>query len=140
MARARGIQTVGGRAEALPFQDGQFDLVLLVTTLCFLADPETAFQETYRVLQPRGVILVGTFDPDSPPGAAFLEGNKESPFFQAARYYGMEAVIWLLRQAGFRGFAYRQTLRQGIPLNDREEAVGEGYGLGLFVVIKAGKP
>lgn len=139
LAKIRGIQAVCARAEALPFPAVRFDLVLVVTTLCFLDDAEVGLKEACRVLIPGGTILIGTFDHDSPPGVLFVRENKESPFFQEARFYSVETVALRLRKAGFHEFEYRQTLRQGTVLINRKEPVKEGYGQGLFVVIKARK-
>ncbi len=45
--------------EILPdFKDGSFDLVLMVTTLCFLDDVKKAFSEVYRILKPGGFLLM----------------------------------------------------------------------------------
>ncbi|MBN9264683.1 MAG: methyltransferase domain-containing protein [Hyphomicrobium sp.] len=50
---------VGGSAEALPFPDGLFDIVVAITVLCLLSDPEKAFREMSRVLRPGGRIVIG---------------------------------------------------------------------------------
>lgn len=50
---------VGGDAEALPFPDGSFDIVVAITILCLLSDPKKAFREMARVLQPGGRIVIG---------------------------------------------------------------------------------
>lgn len=139
MAKARGIQVISARAEGLPFKAFQFDLVLLVTTLCFLDEPGAALKEAYRVLSSGGTILIGTFDPDSPPGVPFIRENKRSPFFQDARFYSVESVAALMRSTGFKQFEYRQTLRQVVALPAQMETAEEGYGQGLFAVIKARK-
>jgi SAM-dependent methyltransferase len=139
MAKSRGIQVISARAEGLPFKAFQFDLVLLVTTLCFLNDPGAALKEVYRVLISGGTILIGTFDPDSPPGVPFIRENKGSPFFQEARFYSVESVAALMRSTGFNQFEYRQTLRQVVALPAQVQTAEEGYGQGLFVVIKARK-
>ncbi len=39
LAAARGIEVVGGVAEALPFAPGSFDHALVVTTICFVDSP-----------------------------------------------------------------------------------------------------
>ena len=46
-------------AESLPFADSQFDFVLMFTTICFLDDIETAFNEVYRVLKSGGSLIIG---------------------------------------------------------------------------------
>ncbi len=48
---------VAGRAEALPFEDGRFDLVMCQTLLIHLPDPARGVAEMVRVCRPGGVIL-----------------------------------------------------------------------------------
>jgi ubiquinone/menaquinone biosynthesis C-methylase UbiE len=43
IAESRGIRVIDGVAENLPLEDESFELVLMVTTLCFLDDPEKHF-------------------------------------------------------------------------------------------------
>jgi len=50
-ARRRGVETVRGVAEALPFDDGAFDTALLVTTVWFVDDLSKTFDEARRVLR-----------------------------------------------------------------------------------------
>jgi len=57
IAKRRGVEVIGGVAEELPFRDSQFDVVLMVTTICFLDDIAAAFRETYRILR-QGAHLV----------------------------------------------------------------------------------
>ncbi|MDA8248578.1 MAG: class I SAM-dependent methyltransferase [Rhodospirillales bacterium] len=53
------VQFATGRAEALPFMAGQFDLVVAGTVLCFVPDAEAAFREIARVLRPGGAVVIG---------------------------------------------------------------------------------
>lgn len=46
-------------AEALPFDANRFDLVLAVTTLCFVKNPQRTIQEAARVLRPGGSLIIG---------------------------------------------------------------------------------
>ncbi|WP_321393078.1 class I SAM-dependent methyltransferase [Emcibacter sp.] len=46
-------------AEALPFSDQQFDIVLAKTILCFVVDPAPVFAEIARVLRPGGCLVIG---------------------------------------------------------------------------------
>lgn len=55
-ARSRGIDVYSAVAERLPFRDGRFGLVLMVTTVCFLDDVSKALNEALRVLKRRGGI------------------------------------------------------------------------------------
>jgi SAM-dependent methyltransferase len=65
MARDRGIEVVGGAAEALPFREGVFDFALMVTTICFVDNAESALREACRVLKPNGSLVIGFVDKES---------------------------------------------------------------------------
>jgi SAM-dependent methyltransferase len=61
-----GVRPVVGSAEAMPFGDGEFDLVTIVNSLHHVADPARTLNEMARVLAPAGVIVVQDYlaDPD----------------------------------------------------------------------------
>jgi len=46
-----------GAAEALPFEDAAFDMVVCTFTLCTVRDPAAALSEARRVLRPGGAFL-----------------------------------------------------------------------------------
>ena len=94
IARQRGIEVYEARAEALPFADESFDSVLMVTTICFLNDPLQALQETWRVLKPRGHIVIGMIDKDSHLGKSY-EAKK-------SREHVLSIRSLLLRDTGDR--------------------------------------
>jgi len=56
---------VVGRVEDIPFPDGSFDSIVCTQVLGDVYELQKAFNEFYRVLRPRGVILVteSLFDP-----------------------------------------------------------------------------
>ena len=53
------VALVEGDAQSLPFPDSAFDIVVAVTVLCFVAEPERAFHEMARVLRPGGRLVIG---------------------------------------------------------------------------------
>jgi ubiquinone/menaquinone biosynthesis C-methylase UbiE len=57
-----------GDACALPFDDGTFDVVFLISVLGEIPDPVGALREARRVLKPDGVLSITEFlpDPDYP--------------------------------------------------------------------------
>ena len=61
-----------GRAEALPFPDGSFDLVLCQFGLMFFADRQAALAEMHRVLAPGGRAAVSVW-----------QGLDRHPFYRA---------------------------------------------------------
>ncbi len=51
-----GEHWVAGSALCLPFAEGAFDVVVAITSLCFVAQPQQALEEMWRVSR-RGVIV-----------------------------------------------------------------------------------
>jgi len=139
IAEQRGIQVVGGIAEELPFADGQFDLVLMVTTICFLDDITAALRETRRVLKPTGYFAAGFIDKNSLLGRLYEKHKKDNKFYRMATFYSVDEVVTVMEQAGFRDFNFVQTIFH--PLNEIKEIepVIDGYGRGSFVVIRGQK-
>lgn len=56
-----GIRFVEGDAEALPFTDGEFDVVLNAFGLHHLPNPDIATAEAYRVLKPGGTFAYASW-------------------------------------------------------------------------------
>lgn len=139
IAFRRGIKMTSGTAEALPIKDGVYDYALLVTTVCFLAKPEVAFKEAYRVLDDDGAIVVGLIDRDSRLGKKYEQTKTENKFYRDAHFHSVAAVRDALIKAGFGNLAYRQAILPGDADGDSAPAVREGYGQGSFVVLRAEK-
>lgn len=66
-ARAPGTDVRVGRAEALPFADGEFDVVLTQLVLNLLEHPEAAVREMARVAEPAGVVAAVVWARDAMP-------------------------------------------------------------------------
>jgi ubiquinone/menaquinone biosynthesis C-methylase UbiE len=58
-AKKRGIITVKGACEKLPFSDKFFGAVFIIVTLCFVDDPSKVLVEASRVLKDEGSIVLG---------------------------------------------------------------------------------
>jgi SAM-dependent methyltransferase len=81
-ALAAGVQIDfrEGDAEALPFDDAAFDVVLSQFAHMFAPRPEVAVKEMLRVLKPGGVIAFSTWPPELFAGRMFaLTGRYASP-------------------------------------------------------------
>jgi ubiquinone/menaquinone biosynthesis C-methylase UbiE len=61
---AGSVELRVGQAQALPFPDGAFDMVLAVTTLAHLPQAEQAIPELVRVARPGGRVGVFNLDGD----------------------------------------------------------------------------
>ncbi|MGQ9510970.1 MAG: class I SAM-dependent methyltransferase [Thermaceae bacterium] len=92
-----GAVWVAGRGEALPFEKGSFDLVLLFTTLEFVVDVEKTLAEAKRVLKPGGALLVGILEALSPWAALYqkLKAQGVKPWVRA-RFLSREELQALL--------------------------------------------
>jgi len=139
IAQSRGIDVIDAVAEDLPFEDISFDLVLMVTTLCFLDDAKKAFSEVYRILKPDGYFINGFVDKNSKVGRIYQKHKHKSIFYSIASFYSTEEVIDLLKEAGFKNFEFRQTIFNTLDNIDDVEPVKEGYGEGSFIAVRAQK-
>jgi len=139
IAQKRGVEVVEGVAESLPFDDLQFDFVLMVTTVCFLDDIETAFKEASRVLKSGGYLIIGFIDAESLIGKLYEKYKSESTFYKDATFYSVKEVISHMKKADFKDFSFRQTLFQPSEKLKTTEPVEKGFGKGSFVVIRGTK-
>jgi len=133
----RGVEVVRGVAEALPFPDGSFDHVLIVTTICFVNSPEKMLAEVRRVLGPGGRLVMGFVDRETPLGRTYLEHQSESVFYREATFFSTEEVHALLTAQGFVVRAWGQTLFRPLAENTEIEPALPGTGKGAFVVLAA---
>ena len=134
-ARMQGINVYPGVAEELPFSDGRFDFVLMVTTICFVDDIIKSFREAFRVLNPRGCIIVGFVDKESELGRQYADKRAKSKFYKDATFFSTQEVLRDLHEAGFEIEKIRQTLIAG----ELPETILDDFGKGAFVVIKGVK-
>lgn len=135
MAETRGIPTRIGKAENMPFKNNTFYYTVMITVDCFLEDIPKALQETARILKPKGELIIGMIDRDSPLGQQYMQNKEDNLFYRHARFHSVEEITEYLKAAGFGSFEYWQTL---ITANETTSEVPEqGYGEGGFAVIKA---
>lgn len=137
MARQRGIRVIRAVGEFLPFRSASFHLTLLVTTLCFLRDPQRALAEATRILQPGGQVLIGMIDRDSPLGRSYEAHKQESKFYRQANFLSIGRVLEWLTRLNYRKVEVCQTLFRELSDITHLEPVRAGHGEGGFVVITA---
>lgn len=139
VARSRGIFTVRGFGEELPFQDESFDYLLLVTAVCFLDNPEETFKECRRVLRSRGSLVTAIIDRESELGRRYEQKRHTSQFYRSARFYSVEEIKKMLESLDFTVEEYYQTLCSLNASKKKIERPKQGFGRGSFAVILARK-
>ena len=139
-AANRGILSMQAIAEALPFSDSSVDYALSVTTICFVDDATAMLTEAYRVLKPRGELVIGFIDRTSDLGQYYLAHQAENVFYREATFYSANEVEQLLRDTGFTEPVWVQTLSKTLEETDEIESLRAGYGQRAFVAVKANRP
>lgn len=140
LARRRGCRVLQGTGESLPFADGVFQRVLMVTALCFFRDPAQAVVEAFRVLRPGGRLVLGIIDPESELGRTARKRKDPDSFYAAARFISVAEALALLPEAARGGPKIFQALFPEERAGENAPAVERGHGRGAFVVISAAKP
>jgi SAM-dependent methyltransferase len=140
MAGKRGVKTVHGYGENLPFGAETFGCILIIVTLCFVENPLEVLREAKRVLKKEGSIILGLVPRDSPWGIFYEEKKKAGhPFYSTARFYTLKDVEDMLHAAGLNIARIRSTLLQRPDGPRRVETPVEGYVNGAgFLCIEAG--
>jgi SAM-dependent methyltransferase len=140
-----GAQLVQGRAEALPFRDGAFDLVTLITSLEFVADAGAALAEAARVCRRR--LVVAVLNAVSLSSAVRrIKRNVKATLFRAVRFYEPRELrsalrpyaagpIYLASTLHFFPF-HRTGLERALASLDRR-LTRRGWLLGAFLVAAA---
>jgi SAM-dependent methyltransferase len=84
-------------AQALPFGDGSFDVVVMYEALYFIPDARSALSSMCRVLAPGGQLVIGSVNPARPgfipaPGATtYHRASQLVPFLED---YGLRAEVF----------------------------------------------
>jgi ubiquinone/menaquinone biosynthesis C-methylase UbiE len=110
IARERGVSVAIGVAEDLPFCDGSFDFVTMVTAICFFDDISDAFAEAFRVARSGAPLIIGMIDRDGLLGRQYQADKDKSLFFSHARFYTVPEVINRLEEEGFQRHEVVQTV------------------------------
>lgn len=135
----RGIDAIDCTAENLPYDNESIDYVLMVTTICFVDNAQKSFEEIKRILKPRGEVIIGFVDKNSPVGKSYLKHKEESVFYRNAVFYSTEDVHHILSNISFKIDQTCQTIFSKLDDVVEIQKTEQGSGKGSFVVIKASK-
>ncbi len=97
-AKKRGVKTILGYAENMPFPNDYFEMVLVCTSLSFFSDPKMAVKEIHRILKREGGFVLAFIPKNSYFGKKYenlkIGGDKR---FKNARFYEFSEVIEILK-------------------------------------------
>lgn len=140
LARDRGIEVTEGRAEDLPLESEDYDLAVMVTTICFVDNLDKTFSEAKRILREGGQIVVGFVPGNSEIGEFYNSNEADDRFYEIANFFTTETVIEEIESASFTDLKSVQTLTEGLEkANESVEQPKEGFQQGSFVVISGKK-
>lgn len=139
LARQRGVETLYGEGEELPFKAGSFGTVFLLTTWAFLDDPPKVLAQARLVLKPGGALVNAYLDRDGKWGRSYVEkGAAGHPLFSRAHFADHATVRHLTEAEGFIITRVVSTLFAGPGEAAAVEEPREGYVPGAsFVVVVA---
>ena len=111
IAKGREIEVVTGEGEHLPYRGRTFDLVLMMTVVCFLDDVAAAFSEAGRVLVHSGILVVGFLERDGAIARQYSPEDVKGRFLRYAKFRTLEEVSGYFSQAGFQEITVRSRVR-----------------------------
>jgi len=133
-ARQRNLEVKKGVAENLPYSDNNFDFALFMTSICFVENTAKAIEETHRILQNNGEIIIAIIDQKSSLGQILERNKNESEFYKHATFFSVQEIIEMIELGGFVITEIYQTLTsENIKIIEQPT---KGYEKGSFVVIK----
>jgi ubiquinone/menaquinone biosynthesis C-methylase UbiE len=110
MARDRGVEPVLGEGEFLPYRNGTFDTVLMMTVICFMDNLPRSFHEAFRVTRDGGMLVVAFMEKDGEVARRQKDGHSAGRFLQYAQFLSAGEVTAALAGAGFSGIAVQENL------------------------------
>lgn len=127
ITKSKGVNVVQAVGEFLPIRSGYLDYVLIVFTICFFKDPQSALREAWRILRRGGNAIVGFIPRKSERSKLYLKKKAEGhKLWQHAEFYSVKKVKEILEKEGFKTTKVSATLSQQ-PKNIRkvEEPSGD---------------
>lgn len=106
-----------GNAEALPFEDNSFDLVVMRQAYFLLADGPSVLREARRLLNPTGRIVISQILPFNDSDAPWLKEIHQVKQAQMIKFFTEQDMSDELEKYGFKVFnKLNVTVRESVSL------------------------
>ncbi|MEO6329914.1 MAG: class I SAM-dependent methyltransferase [Ginsengibacter sp.] len=132
-------------AQALPFDDNTFDLIVCQFGFMFMPDKPKAFNEAFRVLKQGGKLIFNTWDKieNNPLSntvknivAEYLPATSAGDFYKVPfSMFDKEAIKLLLQDAGFGKIIIELVKKEGITSTSSDGVKGMILGTPAFKEI-----
>jgi len=140
IAARRGTSVLLACGEHMPFADGSFGAVFLITALCFVGWPLSVLREAHRVLLPGGRLVLADILGGSPWSDLYEEMARQGdPVYSHATFHRYGELIGLIERAGFSIAGVHSTLLQAPGEVTRAESSRSGFSLGAGFVVIVGR-
>ncbi|MBS1935777.1 MAG: class I SAM-dependent methyltransferase, partial [Bacteroidetes bacterium] len=135
-------------AQALPFADESFDVVVCQFGYMFMQNKEKAFAESYRVLKPGGMLLFNCWDSLANNDMFNIANNVVANFFPdnppvffniPFSFYDTELMNSLLEKTGFKNITIELVQKESVSTPENA-AKGMVEGSPIFVFINEHAP
>ncbi len=98
LAAGRGVLPVKGICEKLPLKENSFDLISVITALCFVKDQPLCVRECRRVLKSGGTLILGFINRESEWGKLYIKKAESGhPIYSRAKFLSFEEVKGLFK-------------------------------------------
>jgi SAM-dependent methyltransferase len=126
-------------SKKIPYQDLQFDIVLMTTCISYFFDLNTLFNEVYRILKSDGKLIIGFIEKESLIGQLLKDNQNEQDFYEFATHHSTSKIIAKIKESGFHDFEFFQTFFNVLDESNALETGRFNSSHGSFVVVKVKK-
>ncbi|MFA5501420.1 MAG: class I SAM-dependent methyltransferase [Sulfurovaceae bacterium] len=116
VALSKGLNVIDGIAEDLPFENETFDFALMMTSICFVQDPQKALKEAFRVIKKNGFLIISFVDKNSELGKQYEANKDKSKFYLHATFYSAAEILALCNSVGFKKTKERKYQNNNISI------------------------
>ncbi len=98
IAVKRGVLPLKAFCEELPLKKESFDLITIITSLCFIKNKSLCLKECRRVIRKKGTLILGFINRESEWGRLYIKKAQNGhPIYSHAEFLSMKDVKRLLK-------------------------------------------